>query len=117
MRRCGICDLPRDHEDGHPTDECPYGDGLEAGDPNLDGDGPLFRAGHVLEAKTGGYLVLSRTTPGCWWLVFERSCSCPAGRSGAESCWHRRRVAEFVRLLDESMKRPVAPVNVSAMVD
>lgn len=91
--RCASCD--RDHLD----------------------DGPSFSPGHVLEAKTGGYLVLSRSTPGCWWLVHERSCSCPAGRSGRESCWHRRQVAAFVAKLNEAMKRPTAPPNISALVD
>lgn len=80
-------------------------------------DAPAYTPGHVLEVKTGGYLVLSRTTPGAWWLVSGRSCSCPAGQSGAERCFHRAQVARFVAALDAALARPVAPVNVSALVD
>lgn len=31
MGRCLVCDLPEDDVlgDGHDTDECPYGDGLD----------------------------------------------------------------------------------------
>jgi hypothetical protein len=80
-------------------------------------DAPDFAAGHVLEAKSGGYLVQSRSTDGVWYLVFGRSCSCPAGRSGHERCWHRAQVAAFVARLDAQHRRPVAPPNVSALVD
>lgn len=80
-------------------------------------DAPEFQPGHVLEALTGGYLVLSRTTPGAWWLVHGRTCSCPAGRGGAEGCWHRRQVAAFVSRLNAVQARPVAPPHVSALVD
>lgn len=80
-------------------------------------DAPSFQPGHVLEAKTGGYLVLSRSAPGCWWLVSGRSCSCPAGRAGRERCWHRTQVAAFCAKLSEKYKRPTAPPNISALVD
>lgn len=80
-------------------------------------DAPDFKAGHVLEAKTGGYLVQSRTTEGVWYLVAGRSCSCEAGRRGMERCWHRRQVAKFVALLNESTKRPSAPPNIGALCD
>lgn len=79
--------------------------------------GPDLRPGHVLESKTGGYLVKSRTAEGVWWLVYERSCSCPAGRAGSVSCFHRRQVAAFVAKMNEATKRPTAPPNVSALVD
>lgn len=78
--------------------------------------GPDHQAGHVLEVKTGGYMVLSRTTAGVWYLVSERSCSCRAGRSGTP-CWHRGQVARFVAALDATRRRPVAPPAVSMLVD
>lgn len=80
-------------------------------------DAPDFKAGHVLEAKTGGYLVQSRTTEGVWYLIAGRSCSCQAGRAGNERCWHRVQVAAFVAKINEALKRPVAEPNISAMVD
>lgn len=79
--------------------------------------GPDFGPGHVLEAKTGGYLVQSKSTPGVWYLVHDRSCSCKAGRAGLERCVHRSQVAAFVKALNDDQRRPVAPPNVSALVD
>lgn len=69
---------------------------------------PTYTAGHVLEAKTGGYLVQSRTTRGVWYLVWEKDCSCKAGLSGSEVCWHRSQVRQFVKALDETRRRPRA---------
>lgn len=78
---------------------------------------PTYGAGHVLEAKTGGYLVQSRSTRGVWYLVWEKDCSCKAGLSGSEVCWHRTAVRQFVKMLAEQHKRPSAPPNISALVD
>lgn len=71
-------------------------------------DAPEFLPGSVLQAKTGGYLVQSRTVRGTWYLVFGRSCSCKAGQSGSEVCWHRTQVARFVKALEDTNPRPRA---------
>lgn len=78
---------------------------------------PAYQAGHVLEARTGGYLVKSRSTEGAWWLVFGSTCSCPAGQKGMKRCWHRAQVQAFCRALDLPLARPAAPANISALVD
>jgi hypothetical protein len=82
-----------------------------------DDEALLLPAGTVRQAQAGGYFVASRSTPGAWWLVAGRSCSCPAGQAGAERCVHRRQVAAFVAAIDADHRRPTAPPNVSALVD
>lgn len=79
--------------------------------------GPDFGPCHVLEVKTGGYMVQSRSTPGTWYLVHGRSCSCPAGKAGRERCVHRQQVAAFVAALNAEQRRPAAPAAVSMLVD
>lgn len=79
--------------------------------------GPDFGPGHVLEIKTGGYAVHSRSTPGVWYLVHGRSCSCQAGQKGLVSCVHRRQVAAFCAALNADQARPVAPPAVSMLCD
>lgn len=74
---------------------------------------PDFAPGHVLEAKTGGYLVKSRTTDGAWWLVYGDTCSCPAD---VRVCFHQRQVAAFCAALSERYKRPRADDTSEAVV-
>jgi hypothetical protein len=83
---------------------------------HLHDPGPEVEPGHVLEAKTGGYLVLSRSTVGVWYLVHGASCSCEAGRRGVR-CWHRSQVGQFVAALNREQARPVAPPHIAALVD
>jgi hypothetical protein len=80
-------------------------------------DLPSYKPGHVLHAKTGGYLVLSRSTPGVWYLVYGGSCSCKAGQTGSLVCWHRTQVARFVREIDRDLARPTAPPHIGAFCD
>lgn len=72
-------------------------------------------AGTVLTVPTVGYVVASRTTPGCWWLVDDRGCTCPADRV---PCWHQRQVVAHCRALDDANPRPKpAGVNRAAFYD
>lgn len=84
--------------------------------PTTENIADRFDPGHVLEAKTGGYLVKSRTATGVWWFVTGDSCSCHAGRDD-KRCWHVSQVTAFCRALDKSMARPTPPPNISALVD
>ena len=70
--------------------------------------------GMVRAGETGGYFVLSRSTPGAWWFVWGDECSCPAR---VKRCFHVQQVERFVAALDDIRKRPSAKPNVSAMVD
>lgn len=98
--------------------EC--GDPLEEHDapclPRED-EAPRHAAGRVAAAPNFGYFVQSRTTPGVWYLVFRRTCSCEAGRRGMEHCYHRGQVAAYAAEQNRRTARPAAPVNVSALVD
>lgn len=76
---------------------------------------PVLPAGYVTHAPVG-YFVQSRTTEGVWYLVHGDTCSCRAGQDG-HRCWHLRQVEAFCRELNRKHARPVAPVNVSALVD
>jgi hypothetical protein len=80
-------------------------------------DAPKLPAGYVTHAAGVGYFVQSRTTEGVWYLVHGATCSCAAGQSGHERCWHRAQVAAFVSRLNREQARPVAPVNRAALCD
>lgn len=88
----------------------------------------------VLTAHAGGntrYMVASASTPGAYYLVafqhaawkageveFPITCTCPAGTERPQSsCRHMRAAVAYVRAEDERHRRPVMPVNVSALVD
>jgi len=80
-------------------------------------DAPDLPVGFVTHAQGIGYFVKSRSTEGAWWLVAGRSCSCPAGQAGRERCWHRAQVQAFVARINEKLRRPTPPPNISALVD
>lgn len=83
-------------------------------EPRVDG-APDLPVGYVAVAEGIGYVVKSRTSDGVWWLVAGRSCSCPAGRDGRDTCWHRTLVAEFCKRLGEEQARPAAPAAPASM--
>lgn len=79
---------------------------------------PELPAGYVKQAEGLGYFVKSRSDHGAWWLVVGRTCSCPAGRAGRESCWHRRQVEAFCRAVDAELARPAGkPAPAGFFVD
>lgn len=69
----------------------------------------------VAPVRGGGYIVPSASTPGAYRLVWGSECSCP--HTGPRPCRHRRLVAAYVNAEDAKYRRPVAPPNVSALVD
>lgn len=89
----------------------------EAREAERRAEAPSFDPLHVVHATGAGYFVQSRTTAGTWYLVHGGTCSCAAGRAGKERCIHRTAVASFVAAENARHARPVAPVNVSALVD
>ena len=78
-------------------------------------DTPLETVDTQIIKTRAGYFVPSASAPGAFRLVSAGSCTCPAG--GGPSCRHRKAVQELVRRENVEFARPVAPVNVSAMVD
>lgn len=72
-----------------------------------------YEPGTVLQVPGVGYMVASRSTPGAWWLVRQNTCTCPATRR----CWHMRQVDAHAAAENKRLARPVAPVNISALVD
>lgn len=83
--------------------------GEPAARPASERPAPELPAGYVKQAVGLGYFVKSRSDEGAWWLVHGSTCSCPAGRSGTPSCWHRRQVEQFCRQVDAELARPAAP--------
>lgn len=71
-------------------------------------------AGYVLAAGYQQHLVLSRTTPGAWWLVEGDTCSCPSTRP---RCWHMVQRDLFINAEARANARPSGRPNVSALVD
>lgn len=70
-------------------------------------------AGFVIKVPGRGYFVRSRTVDGGWWFVSGQSCSCPS--TSPRGCWHVRQTEAYERAL--TTPRPVAPPNISALVD
>lgn len=70
-------------------------------------------AGFVVKVEGRGYFVKSRSTEGAWWHVVGSDCSCPAT---TRNCWHVRRTYEYEKRMGPP-PRPIAPPNVSALVD
>lgn len=69
----------------------------------------------VSPVQGGGYIVPSASLPGSFRLVWGSECSCP--HAGPRPCRHRRLVMAYVNAEDAKHRPPVAPPNVSLMVD